>query len=78
MRAGKLNRFLHQCTGQFSYSGAKFHKGSFPRPTLGTINVILAKLGNNGTLGTGVMFVGESYDLEAGLEIGRASCRERV
>ena len=65
-RVGKLNRFLHQPTRQFGHSGAEFHKGSSPRLALGTINVILAKLGNSGTSGTRVMSVGGGCGMEAG------------
>ena len=64
-RARKLNQFLHQPTAQFGHSGYEFHKGSSPRPALGTINVILARPGNNGTSGTGVMSVGRGCDMEA-------------
>ena len=64
-RARKLNRFLHQPAGQFGHSGSEFYKGSSLWPALGTINVILARTGNNGTLGTGVMSVGRGCDMEA-------------
>ena len=74
-RARKLNRFLHQSTGQFDHSGAEFHKGSSPWPALGTINVILARPWNNGTSGTGVMSVGVGCDMEAD---DQASKRVRV
>ena len=74
-RARKLNRFLHQSTGQFDHSGAEFHKGSSPWPALGTINVILARPWNNGTSGTGVMSAGVGCDMEAD---DQASKRVRV
>ena len=64
-RPRKLNQFLHQPTGQFVHSGSKFHKGSSPWTTLGTINVSLARPRNNGTSGTEVMFVGGGCDMEA-------------
>ena len=65
VRARKLNRFLHQPTGQFSHLGAKFHKGSSLTPAWDTINVIFARPGKNGTSGTRVMSVGMGYDMEA-------------
>ena len=74
-RARKLNWFLHQITGQFSHSGAEFHKGGSPSPAWGTTNVILARLGNNGTLGTRVMSVGMGCDMEVD---DRAPKRARV
>ena len=65
-KVGKLNRFLHQPTGQLSHLGAEFRKGSSPRPPLGTINVILARPGNDGTSSIGVMSIGGNCDKEAG------------
>lgn len=47
VRSGKLNQFLHQPRGQFGHFGAKLQRGNVPRPTLGTINVIFAKLGGD-------------------------------
>ena len=70
-KEGKLNQFVHQPTGQFGHSGTEFHRDSAPRPALGTINVIFAKprnsrgSGNSRGLGTSVMSVGGSCDLEA-------------
>ena len=63
-RVGKLDQFLHQPIGQFGHKGAEFHKGGSPPPARGTINVILARPGNNGTSGTGVMSVGMGCDKE--------------
>ena len=65
VKAGKLNRFLHQPTGQFGHSGTEFHRDSTPWPALGTINAIFAKLGNGGGSGTRVMSMGGGYDLKA-------------
>ena len=63
-RVGKLDQFLHQPIGQFGHKGAEFHKGGSPPPARGTINVILARPGNNGTSGTRVMSVGMGCDTE--------------
>ena len=65
VKARKLNRFLHQLTGQFRHSGAEFHRDGAPRPELGTINVIFAKPGNDGRSSTKVISVGGGCDLEA-------------
>lgn len=66
MKAGKLNRILHQSTGRFGHSGTEFHSNNAPQPPLGTINVIFDKLGNNGGSATGVISVSEGCDLKAG------------
>ncbi|XP_075633748.1 uncharacterized protein LOC142606249 [Castanea sativa] len=64
VKAGKLNRFLHQPAEQFSHPGAKFSRDSTPRPALGTINVIFAKPEGNVGPGIRVMSVGEGCDLK--------------
>jgi len=66
VKAGKLNRLLHQPTGQFGHSGIEFHRDSALRPALSTINVIFAKPGNSGGSATRVMSVSGGCDLEAG------------
>ena len=64
-RAGKLNRFLHQLTGQFRRSGTEFHRDNTPQSALGTINVIFAKPGNSGGSATRIMSMNGGCDLEA-------------
>ena len=66
VKAGKLNRFLYQPTGQFGHSGIEFHRDNTPWPALGTINAIFAKPGNGGGSGTRVMSMGGGYNLKAG------------
>ena len=65
VKVGKLNRFLHQPTGQFRHSGAEFHRDGAPQSALGTISVIFAKSGNDVGLGIRVTFVGGCSNLEA-------------
>ena len=64
MKAGKLNQFLHQPTGQMRHSGAGFHKDDTPRPVLGTFNVIFAKPGGDVGASTRVMSMVGDPDLE--------------
>nr|XP_023876607.1 uncharacterized protein LOC111989031 [Quercus suber] len=75
VKARKLNRFLHQPTGQFGHLGAEFHRDGAPWPSLGTINVIFARPGDTKGLGARIMSVGGGYDREVG---GQAHKRARV
>ena len=64
VKAGKLNQFLHQPTGQMRHSGAGFHKDGTLRPVLGTFNVIFAKPGGDVGASTRVMSMVGGPDLE--------------
>ena len=64
-RAGKLNYFLHQPVELVGHSRNGMHGNSTPRPTLGTINVILARPEGDVRASSGVMFVVGGSDLEA-------------
>ena len=69
VKAGKLNRFLHQPAGQFGHSGTEFPRDSAPRPSFGTINVIFTKPRNSRGLATWVVFVSRGCDLGVGVQV---------
>ena len=64
-KARKLNYFLHQPTEQAGHSGNAMHGNDTPRPALGIINVILAKLGSDTMPSSRVMSVVGGSGLEA-------------
>ena len=64
-KSGKLSYFLHQPVELVEHSRNGMHGNSTPRPTLGTINVILARPEGDVRASSGVMFVVGGSDLEA-------------
>ena len=64
-KEGKLNYFLHQPTEQVGHSGSGMYGGGAPRPTWGTINVILTRLGSDIGVSSRVMSVVGGSNLEA-------------
>ena len=65
VRAGKLNYFLHQPVEQVGHSSNAMHGNDTPWPALGTINMILTRLGGDDMPSSRVMSVVEGSDPEA-------------
>ena len=61
VKIGKLRQFLHQPSGHGSLVGSTHQQENPLRPSLGTINVILAAVGWIGMYSFEVMFVSSSH-----------------
>ena len=64
-KAGKLNYFLHLPMEQVGHLRSGMYGGGTPQPTLGTIDVILTRPGNDIGVSSKAMSVVEGSNLEA-------------